>query len=325
MRCVALGGLHLAVDDPDARRRHGRRRPTLRRLGPAVADELSRPPATERPRPASGSSSTSGTTTNADGRPRPAATISGSAPLAGRRGAPDELVRAPDRRCTIGWRPAGAARRSDTSRSAWTIWPSVRGMGVAVISSTCGALPLAGQRLALGDAEAVLLVDHHQAQVGEGDGLLDQRVGADDDPARGCGPSCPAHRARRAARAPRVAAPRGSEPVSSVTSWPSGSSRRPASAACWRASRSVGASSAAWWPASATKARASAATAVLPEPTSPWSSRIIGRSAAQVGADVGQRRALVVGQAGRRTASRRARARATCSPMTPSTAAIAAA
>ena len=50
---------------------------------------------------------------------------------------------------------------------------------------------------------------------------------------------------------------------------------------CWRARRSVGASSAAWRPASAAAARAHAATAVLPEPTSPWTRRSIGTGRAR--------------------------------------------
>ena len=59
----------------------------------------------------------------------------------------------------------------------------MRGIGVAVITSTCGvAVPdAAAQRVALLDAEAVLLVDDDQAEVGEPDAVLDQRVGADDD------------------------------------------------------------------------------------------------------------------------------------------------
>ena len=44
---------------------------------------------------------------------------------------------------------------------------------------------------------------------------------------------------------------------------------------CW-ASTSVGASSAAWPPESTTRSIARSATRVLPEPTSPWSSRFIG-------------------------------------------------
>ena len=58
----------------------------------------------------------------------------------------------------------------------------MRGIGVAVMTSTCGGdLRLGAQRVALLDAEAVLLVDDDQAEVGELDGVLEQRVGADDD------------------------------------------------------------------------------------------------------------------------------------------------
>ena len=46
---------------------------------------------------------------------------------------------------------------------------------------------LAAQRVALLHAEPVLLVDHHQAQLGELDLLLEQRVGADDQPGRAGG------------------------------------------------------------------------------------------------------------------------------------------
>ena len=49
-------------------------------------------------------------------------------------------------------------------------------------------------------------------------------------------------------------------------------------------------------PGSATRARAGAATAVLPEPTSPWRSRIIGRPDGEVGADRRDRRRLVGGE-----------------------------
>ncbi len=42
-----------------------------------------------------------------------------------------------------GSRPTGAARRSETSRSAWSTWPSTCGMGVAVMSSTWTEPPLA--------------------------------------------------------------------------------------------------------------------------------------------------------------------------------------
>ena len=42
-------------------------------------------------------------------------------------------------------------------------------------------LALLGQHQPLGDAEAVLLIHHGQGQVAEGDGVLEQRVGADHD------------------------------------------------------------------------------------------------------------------------------------------------
>ena len=41
---------------------------------------------------------------------------------------------------------------------------AVRGIGVAVITSTSGASPLPAQQRALLDAEAVLLVDHRDAE-----------------------------------------------------------------------------------------------------------------------------------------------------------------
>ncbi len=88
------------------------------------------------------------------------------------------------------------------------------------------------------------------------------------------GPSGSPPGARRRASA-------GSEPVSRVTPIPRSSSRLATVSRCWRARRSVGASSAAWRPASAAAARAHAATAVLPEPTSPWTRRSIGTGRAR--------------------------------------------
>ena len=59
---------------------------------------------------------------------------------------------------------------------------AVRGIGVAVITSTSGTAPppaLSRKRGALLDTEAVLLVDDHDTQAAELDGLLDERVRAD--------------------------------------------------------------------------------------------------------------------------------------------------
>jgi hypothetical protein len=80
--------------------------------------------------------------------------------------------------------------------------------------------PLGAQRVALLDAEAVLLVDHDQPEVGEGHALRQQRVGADDDP------GLPARGLARAVR--RAAAP--CEPVSSATRV--ATSAAPSSPAC---------------------------------------------------------------------------------------------
>ena len=72
------------------------------------------------------------------------------------------------------------SRMTDTSRSPYTVSASVRGMGVAVITSTSGIRPFRSQRRALDDAETVLLVDDGEAQRSEVDGALHQRVRADD-------------------------------------------------------------------------------------------------------------------------------------------------
>ena len=57
----------------------------------------------------------------------------------------------------------------------------MRGIGVAVITSTSGASPLARQRQPLVHAEAVLLVDHDEAEPAEGHAGLEQRMRADGD------------------------------------------------------------------------------------------------------------------------------------------------
>ena len=55
----------------------------------------------------------------------------------------------------------------------------MRGIGVALSTSTSTASPFDGQRQPLAHAEAMLLVDHGQRQRLEDDVVLDQRVGAD--------------------------------------------------------------------------------------------------------------------------------------------------
>ena len=54
-------------------------------------------------------------------------------------------------------------------------------MGVAVITSRCGLVPLERSDGALFHAEAVLLVDDDELQVRECDRVFDQGMRADDD------------------------------------------------------------------------------------------------------------------------------------------------
>ena len=68
----------------------------------------------------------------------------------------------------IGDRPRGSSVSVEVSMSPNTVIATVRGIGVAVITSTCGGwLALAAQRISLLDAEPVLLVDDHQPEVEE--------------------------------------------------------------------------------------------------------------------------------------------------------------
>ena len=95
---------------------------------------------------------------------------------------------------------------------------SERGIGVALISSTSGRLALGAERLALLDAEAVLLVDDGEARAAPNAvRLLHQRVRADDQQRR-------AGSASRAATSRRAFARR--LPVTSTGAMPSGSSSR---------------------------------------------------------------------------------------------------
>ena len=79
-----------------------------------------------------------------------------------------------------GCRPGGSPRMTDTSMSPHSVSASVRGIGVAVITSTSGCRPFAPSVAALQHAEAMLLVDDDQGQRAELDVLLHQRVRADD-------------------------------------------------------------------------------------------------------------------------------------------------
>ena len=118
-----------------------------------------------------------------------------------------------------------------------------------------------GERLPLLDAEAVLLVDDGDREVAQLDAFLDERVRADDDVG--------AERTR--ASRFEVAL------VSSAHDTPSARHRcRAIVRKCCSASVSVGAMSAPCRPFSTARSSAYSATTVLPEPTSPCSSRCIG-------------------------------------------------
>ena len=78
-------------------------------------------------------------------------------------------------------RSGGGVWITDRSRSPLNAIWSVRGIGVAVsVSTSTSALQLL-DALLVRHAEAVLLVDHDEAEVAERDVLLEQAVGADHD------------------------------------------------------------------------------------------------------------------------------------------------
>ena len=167
----------------------------------------------------------------------------------------------------------GAERRVETSRSAYRTWPSVRGIGVAVISRTCGAPRRAFASRAPRCSTPNRCCSSTTARA--------RSSNATASWSRACVPTTTWAWPERIASPARRRASAGRDPVRSVTATPRSSSSPATVSRCWRASRSVGARSAAWRPASAAAARAHAATAVLPDPTSPWMSRSIGTGRAR--------------------------------------------
>ena len=188
---------------------------------------------------------------------------------------------------TIGVRPGGSSSRTLTSRSPYTVIAAVRGIGVAVITSTSGTAPPALSRRAArcSTPKRCCSSIDDDAEAAERDALLDQGVGADHEvdrrrrPARraaACArcPSRGSSAARRAAAARRTGCPRrpaprgrragrGSRPRAARRAPPSAPSARPGARPARR------------------RAARSTATTVLPEPTSPCSSRCIGCGAAR--------------------------------------------
>ena len=141
---------------------------------------------------------------------------------------------------------------------------SVRGIGVAVITSMSGASPLAVSASRWWTPKRCCSSTTTSARSWNS---------TPPGTARACRRRC---RSRPLARPPsdRRRA-RGPSRGRSGSRRDAGARRRAARwcAKCWRARISVGAISAAWPPASTTRAMASSATTVLPEPTSPCSSR----------------------------------------------------
>ena len=94
----------------------------------------------------------------------------------------------------------------------------VRGIGVAVITRRSAQRALGGEPEPLVHAEAVLLVDHRERQIGEADLVLEQRVRPDGDRRCGRAPDRRALRSgRRRARA-RSAAPARDRPAPAARS-----------------------------------------------------------------------------------------------------------
>ena len=78
-------------------------------------------------------------------------------------------------------RSTGGVAMIDISRTPDSASCSVRGIGVAVSVSTCTSARSCFSFSLWLDAEMLLLVDDHQAEVLELDRLAEQRMGADDD------------------------------------------------------------------------------------------------------------------------------------------------
>jgi len=78
-------------------------------------------------------------------------------------------------------RPAGGVRMSDTSEIGVDDLAERSRDRRRSHQEHVRRAALARQRLALGDAEAVLFVDHDEAEIGEADCVLHESVGTDHD------------------------------------------------------------------------------------------------------------------------------------------------
>ena len=185
-------------------------------------------------------------------------------------------------------RPAGTSSKVDTSRSPNTVIATVRGIGVAVITNTCGCVPSGARRARAARCSTPKRCCSSMT-------TNPKRANCTDSSNRACVPTItPAAPDSIASRASRRWAERA-EPVNSTTVVPStvapdprsesasasGPRSRRIPEACWDARTSVGASKTAWPPAATTSSIARTATTVFPLPTSPCSSRCMGTSRAR--------------------------------------------
>ena len=92
---------------------------------------------------------------------------------------------------TTGCRPGGRSRTAVTSRSPNCVRARLRGIGVAVITSTCGSPSPALNAARWATPELVLLIHHRHPQPREVHAFLDQGLGADDQFHRAGFDACP--------------------------------------------------------------------------------------------------------------------------------------
>ena len=164
-----------------------------------------------------------------------------------------------------GMRPAGFSSRRDTSRSPKAASVRVRGIGVALMARTSGARPFM----------VSLRRSDTPKRCCSSITTSPRSWNATLSWNRACVPQTTLASPDAIASISSALARPLSRPVRAMTRIPAGSSTLFRTPACWRATISVGAIRAVCTPASAACAAQSAATKVLPEPTSPWTSRIM--------------------------------------------------
>ena len=168
----------------------------------------------------------------------------------------------------MGFRPPGSSSNVETAKSPKTVIAMVRGIGVAVITSTCGttfprALPRSWSRCST------------PKRCCSSTTTIARSKNSTESWMSACVPMTMSASPVTTSRSACFFSATFIEPVKSTTLTPSGTC--PAiDVACCAASTSVGASSAACFPASTAWSIAKSATSVLPEPTSPCRSRDIG-------------------------------------------------